>query len=292
MISGTTEWAGVVVTAPSADLPGETLEVLGALLMALGAAGLEETQAGLTAYFPVDAHLEARVAAAALHAARLLGAGASVERRPVPAVDWVETWKREVRAMPVAPGMVVAPTWDPYVARNGEVAIRLDPGMAFGTGSHPSTRLCLAALAARPPRGAAVLDLGTGSGILAIAAARLGARRVLAVDNDPVAAAVAAENVALNQVGEVVDVRTGDLAVCEGAFDVLIANILAAPLVQMAEGIVARVRAGGAVILSGLLATEADGVAAAYGRAGLALENSPRERDGSGLEWAALVLGR
>lgn len=292
MIPATADWACVAVTLPGDGVPEEALDALGGLLIALGAAGLEEGEARLTAYFPVDRHLDDRVAAARAHATRLLGPGASVERQPVPQVDWVETWKREVRASVVAPGIVVAPTWDPYTARDGEVVIRLDPGMAFGTGSHASTRLCLAALAARPPRGLEVLDLGTGSGILAVAAARLGARRVLAADIDPVATAVAEENVALNEVDEVVEVVTGDLSAASGAFDLVIANILAGPLVQMAAGIAARVRPGGVVVLSGLLGSEAEPVAAAYRAVGLDLRERLGETDASGLAWAALVLGR
>jgi ribosomal protein L11 methyltransferase len=298
MSCATTRWSCLVVGLPAGAQP-DAVDSLGALLVSLGAAGLEEGEDRLLAYFPDDADLDLRMPAAASHAARLLGPGATVERRPVPAVDWVETWKREVRATEVAPGIVVAPTWDPYEARGGEVVIRLDPGMAFGTGSHASTRLCLAALAAHPPRGQAVLDLGTGSGILAIAAVRLGAARVLAADIDPVATAAAAENVALNGVGSAVEVVTGDLAACEGTFDLVLANILAVPLVQMAEGIAARVRAvqipgyaGGRAVLSGLLVSEAEAVAAAYGASGLGARSRLVETDASGLGWAALVLGR
>lgn len=292
MPSQTAAWAGIVVTLPPSRPSPDAVEVLGALLVSLGATGLEEEESRLTAYFPVDADLEARAAAAAAHATRLLGRDAAVERRAVPPVDWVETWRREVRATAVVPGIVVAPTWERYQPSNGEAVIRLDPGMAFGTGSHASTRLCLAALAARPPRGLEVLDLGTGSGILAIAAARLGARRVTAVDLDPIATAAAEANVALNEVADRVRVATGDLAVAPGPFDLVLANILAGPLVQMAGDLSARLGREGLVTLSGLLAAEAPDVAAAYVRAGLTLVESPRETDESGLEWAALVLTR
>ena len=288
---GTAGWTCLVVGLPPEASP-DAVDSLTALLMGLGAAGLEEPEGRLLAYFPNDADLDHRMSAAAAHAARLLGPAATVERRAVPEVDWVETWKRGVRAARVAPGIVVAPTWDPYDAGPGETVIRLDPGMAFGTGAHASTRLCLAALAARPPAGQVVLDLGTGSGILAIAAARLGAARVLAADIDPVATAVAAENVALNGVGGSVEIVTGDLDACEGSFDLVVANILAEPLVRMAEGIAARVRPGGQVVLSGLLATDADAVAAAYAAAGMREARRLVETDASGLAWAALVLER
>lgn len=284
-------WAEVVVMlpppaaekgsgAPAADL-------LSAFLFDLGTPGLCEEEGRLVAYFPDDAELPARVAAAAHYAARLLGREPGIAVRPVPAVDWVETWKRQVTATEVAPGIVVAPTWEARAGRPGEVVVRLDPGMAFGTGSHPSTRLCLAALAdlaaERRPIGA-VLDIGTGSGILAIAAAKLGARRVLAIDTDPVAAGVARANVVQNEVETIVQVETGDVDRVTGEFDLILANILAAPLVSMAPALTARLAPGGAVVLSGLLAEEADGVAAAYEALGLVEARRLREA-----EWTAVV---
>jgi ribosomal protein L11 methyltransferase len=170
--------------------------------------------------------------------------------------------------------------------------IRLDPGMAFGTGLHASTRLCLEALVERPPAGRSVLDLGTGSGILAIAAARLGAAQVLALDIDPVATRVAAENVAQNGVEGQVTVATGAIDAAAGPYDAIVANILAEPLVRLAPAIVGRLAPRGLVVLAGLLAAEADGVARAYTALGLREVARPREVESPTLEWAALVLQR
>lgn len=285
-------WAEVTVTLPAtAPAAGgiEPVEALSALLLSLGAAGLQEEDGRLLAYFPHDAALGGRVEAATAHAARLLGEGAAVAARPLPDVDYVEAWKRGVRATPVAPGIVVAPTWDPYVERPGEVVIRLDPGMAFGTGAHGSTRLCLGVLAARRPSGP-VLDLGTGSGILAIAAARLGARRVVAADIDPVATQVARDNVALNRVEDRVEVVTGGIDLVAGRFDAIVANILAGPLLEMAGAVAARLAPRGLVVLAGLLAREAGRVAAAYAAHGLREVERRLERESEALEWAALVM--
>ncbi len=278
-----TGWAEVTVALPRRADPA-AVEVTCAFLFDLGTSGLQEEDSRLLAYFPDDAALPDRVAAAVEQARRLLGPEAAVTTRPLPPVDWAEAWKRDVKATEVAPGIVVAPTWDPYAGRPGEVVIRLDPGMAFGTGTHPSTGLCLQALAERRPSGD-VLDLGTGSGILAIAAAKLGARRVLAVDVDPVATDVARANVVQNGVGAAVQVVTGDLAAAPGPFDLVLANILAAPLIAMAPSLAGRLAASGAAVLSGLLADEAAGVAAAYEAEGLTRVALLKEA-----EWAALVL--
>ncbi len=285
-------WAEVVVALPPAAAAPESggvpaADLLAAFLFELGTPGLCEQEGRLVAYFPADGGLPARLKAAARYAAQLLGGEPAIAVRPVPAVDWVEAWKRQVTATEVAPGIVVAPTWEARAGRTGEIVIRLDPGMAFGTGSHASTRLCLAALAdlasRRRPLGT-VLDVGTGSGILAVVAAKLGARCVLAVDTDPVAAEVARANVAQNDVATIVRVETGGIERAAGEFDLILANILAAPLIAMAPALTARLAPGGTVVLSGLLAEEAPDVAAAYEAAGLVESRRLREA-----EWAAVV---
>jgi ribosomal protein L11 methyltransferase len=221
--------------------------------------------------------------AAAEEAARMLGGG---QIESVEEADWGEVWKRGLE--PLVVGRVfVRPSWVDAAPPPGTAEVVLDPGMAFGTGTHPTTALCLAALsdllAARP--GTSVLDVGTGSGLLAIAAAKLGAGRVAANDEDPVAVRVARENAAAN--GAAVEIGQEPVARIVGTFDLVVANILANTLVELAGEISAKVAPGGTVLLSGILAPQEDEVCAAYVARGLV--PAPGRREGG---WALVALRR
>lgn len=210
------------------------------------------------------------------------------EIAPVPDEDWSETWKRDLRPLDV--GRVrIRPSWIEAPPPPGAVEVVLDPGMAFGTGAHPTTALCLAALSdlisARP--GASVLDVGTGSGLLAIAARKLGAGRVAANDDDPVAVAVARENATANAVD--LEIRDEPLPLIAGTFDLVVANILANTLVALAPAIAAKLRPGGVVLLSGILGPQEEEVRAAYAALGLLPLPESERRDGA---WSLLALGR
>jgi len=163
------------------------------------------------------------------------------------------------------------------------VVIEIDPGMAFGTGLHATTRLCLRALETHLPEGADVADVGTGSGILAIGAALLGARRVQALDLDPVAVAVARANVAMNSVGDVVDVREADEPPA-GPFDLVVANILPDVLLAMSEPLLTSLRPGGVLVLSGIVESRLEDVRSGFVAQGLTVLECPV--DG---EWCAVV---
>jgi ribosomal protein L11 methyltransferase len=213
-----------------------------------------------------------------------------VSRRAADESEWRDVWKQYFRATRVGRSFLVRPTWDRVAAGGGDRVIDIDPGRAFGTGGHASTRLCM--VLAEEIEGQDVrrfLDLGCGSGILAIAAARLwpGASG-LALDVDPEAAACATENLGRNAVASV-EARTGTLASAgHGAgWDVMLANIQADVLIPLAPGVAARLVPGGRAILSGILDTQAAAVVEAYQAAGLALE-ARRDED----EWAALRLRR
>jgi ribosomal protein L11 methyltransferase len=222
--------------------------------------------------------------AAAESAARAHG-GALAE---VADEDWGEGWKKDFRPLDV--GRVrVRPSWIEGPPPPGLVEVVLDPGMAFGTGSHPTTSLCLAALsdllAARP--GASVLDVGTGSGLLAIAARKLGAGRVAANDNDPVAVEVARENAALN--GAALELTGAPIEAIAGTFDVVVANILANVLVALAPALAAKVAPRGVLLLSGLLGPQEDEVRSAHVAAGLSPLSGGDRRDG---EWSLVAMVR
>jgi ribosomal protein L11 methyltransferase len=203
--------------------------------------------------------------------------------------DWGESWKKGLG--PISVGRVfVRPSWVEAAAPAGSAEVVLDPGMAFGTGTHPTTALCLAALsdllAARPD--ASVLDVGTGSGLLAIAARKLGAGRVAGNDNDPVAVDVARANAARNGVPEIA-LTVEPVAAVAGPFDLVVANILANTLVELAPEIASQLAPGGAVLLSGILAPQEAEVRAAYLAQGLRPLPGGDRRDG---EWSLLALER
>ena len=206
----------------------------------------------------------------------------------LPDQDWGEKWKEGLA--PLSIGRVfVRPSWIAAGTPPGMVEVTLDPGMAFGTGTHPTTSLCLAALSERlaaTPR-ARVLDVGTGSGLLAIAARKLGAPVVIGNDNDPVAIRVALENAALNGVEVAFDRR--DVGEQPGPFDLVLANILANTLCELAPRIAAQLAPGGVVLLSGILTPQEPEVRAAYVAAGLRPLAGGDRRDG---EWSLLAMER
>ena len=202
--------------------------------------------------------------------------------------DWAHAWKEFFPVLRVSSRLVVCPTWRSYRPREGEAVIRLDPGMAFGTGQHPTTLMCLRALEELLRPGVDVLDLGTGSGILALAAARLGATSVLALDIDPQAAAVARENVRLNGLEAVVQVAEGGLdEALRAAFDLAMANISAPVIVEMASALAAVLRPGGLLIVAGFSVESADRVSSGLARTGLMVERALADGD-----WRALIARR
>lgn len=194
--------------------------------------------------------------------------------RQVPARDWSESWKRHFRPLDIGGALLVKPTWSRRQPRAGQATVLLDPGLSFGTGQHPTTHFCLEQLVrCRPRTGAAsFLDIGTGSGILAIAAARLGYDPVEAFDFDPDCVRVARENAALNGVDHRLVPSLADITRVprrpKQVFDVVAANLIYDLLIAERDRITARVKPGGSLILAGILATQFDAVSEAYAAAG------------------------
>jgi ribosomal protein L11 methyltransferase len=211
-----------------------------------------------------------------------------VRERQADESEWRDVWKQFFRATRVGRRFTVRPSWDPGPAPAGEFIIDLDPGRAFGTGAHPSTRLAIALaenVRELSPHIARFLDLGCGSGILSIAATRLWPEADgLAIDNDPEATECSQENFERNHVKSAAIV-TGTLENAEAGFDIILANIQADVLCALAAAMATKLAPGGRAILSGILCDQTDDVLSAYAAAGFALHT--RQDEG---EWTGLLL--
>jgi len=207
--------------------------------------------------------------------------------RIVAEADWADAWKSHFPVLRVGRRIVIRPTWREHQAAPDDVVLALDPGMAFGTGLHPTTRLCLAILesiAARRRLGR-VLDLGCGSGILSVAAARLNADDVLGVDVDPIAVEASLANAGRNGVERVVRARVGSVPTGEGPFDLVAANLVATLLVELGSSIAAELAPGGTLVASGIFVDREAEVRDAFGSLGLEAVGRSAEDD-----WVALEL--
>lgn len=195
--------------------------------------------------------------------------------------DWERAWMDDFKPMRFGDKLWIVPSgFDTPEEAVGDdsIVLQLDPGLAFGSGSHPTTALCLEWLSEKTTGGEKVLDFGCGSGVLALAAARLGADTVVAVDNDPQALTATADNATVNAVAERIEPLAAEAWSAGGDCDLVVANILANTLVELAPALTAAVKPGGHLALSGVLAEQGDEVTAAYATLGFALDR--REQDG------------
>jgi ribosomal protein L11 methyltransferase len=227
------------------------------------------------AYLPVDSQLQDTKARleSALGYMRMMYPMPTPAYRTVNEEDWAEAWKAHYHPVRIGQRLLIRPLWIEMETAPADVVLALDPGMAFGTGTHPTTQLCLEALEALVQPGVQVLDLGCGSGILSIAAVKLGAAYALALDIDPIAVKVTEENAEVNGVLDKITAQEGSLeTVITSArrFDLLVANIIAKVIIQMAENHLGEaVRPGGLAIFSGIIDNQADDVEAALRETGL-----------------------
>jgi len=244
----------------------------------------------ITAHLPEDAAAPAAVEATEralwhLQAFGLRPVG-RLRVRSVDESDWAEAWKRDYVPQRIG-RVVIVPSWLEEPIAPDEVALRLDPGMAFGTGLHPTTRGCLTLLQVISPMPSRVLDVGSGSGILALAALRLGAQRADCLDTDPVAVEATLANAAANGLGERVAALVGTLPPKPAGepYPLVLANLVAAVLIELAEPLAAHAAPGGILLASGIIEGRADEVLSALSSAGFVVEE--RLNDG---EWVSLRL--
>jgi ribosomal protein L11 methyltransferase len=255
----------------------------------LGAAPAGEAPATVRAYIPGRDPQAARAAVQATRTrlAHLQAFGlrtiGELEVRAVHESDWAAAWKQHFPVLRVGRRLVVRPTWRRHRARPDDVVLALDPGMAFGTGLHPTTRLCLAGVEGWADEGlvcnSKVLDVGCGSGILAITAAMLGATGVTAIDTDPIAVEATRANARRNRVSRRVRAWQGTLPARGAPFDLVMANLIASLLVNLADELAFSVRVGGRLLASGIFVDREGDVRQAFQLAGLGVIHRDAEGD-------------
>jgi ribosomal protein L11 methyltransferase len=255
-----------------------------------GASGLEERGSRLLIYAPADR------AEAVLRALRDCAGAAVGEPTPLEDLDWGVAWREGLAVVEISPRLAIRPSFLEHRGPAGQVTLVVDPGQAFGTGGHASTRLALNLLDGLSPddlAGAEVLDVGSGTGVLALAALALGARRAVAHDIDPLATAAIRTNAAANGLGERVLLFTGPVgAIGSWSFDVALANLLRSELLPLLPAIASRTRPRGVAIFSGLLESERDAIEPELARAGLRVEAARTESDAAGDCWLGLLTRR
>jgi len=287
------KWLEVLVPAHA-----EAVEAVSEILTRIGHQGIAvdvpiEPRGGtdhtVKAYLIDDAEVVAKVndARDALGHLQAFGLGpiGDLVARQIEEQDWLESWKAQFAPIRIG-RFLVRPTWSDLAVPEDAIELVLDPGMAFGTGLHPTTQQCLEALSSLRVQGKSLLDVGTGSGILAIAAAKRGASPVVAVDTDELAVEATRENVERNRVA--IPVAQGSAMDVPGRFDIVIANIVAPVLQQIAGDLAARLAAGGTLIVAGISLPNERKTARAFAAAGLRTCVDRSLRD----DWVAAALKR
>ncbi len=283
----------------SLSLPERFVDPVSNFLMEQGARGIEEEEEELgreriKAYFARDGD-EGGVLRSLRRYLRSLGAIHSdllrtkIETLVLPEQDWGENWKRFFKPFRVTSRIVVQPPWSTFRRKKSDISIRINPGMAFGTGTHATTRLCIRALEEGLRRkGLSVLDVGTGSGILAILAAKMRAEEIVGIDTDPLAVEMARENSELNLVSDLVRIKRGSIGCVRERFDVVVANLDFRGLRRMRRPLLRHLKAGGLLILSGVLKEEEERLRSHYVETGLLEEGRGLEEEG----WVCLTFRR
>ena len=299
------KWLKIVLSSPP-----ELVDAISNFVTELGAEGvfqeyLEPNISGdfpessakesVNAYLPCDVRLENRLSALKTYLNSLSQIfpeleAPELETEVIADPDWGEQWKKYFKPLRVSRDIVIKPTWERYTPLGHDIVIEIDPGMTFGTGQHASTRMCLEVLedlilTKRTPEPLNVLDVGTGTGILGIACAKLGAEHVLCVDIDPKATEIAQENVVINQVDEQVSVRQREITTLKDTYDVIVANLTAKILIQLRNTLTSLLRPGGYLILSGIIDQNRSDIETHFFNDPLILHSTITEK-----EWVCYVL--
>ena len=251
----------------SVQIDPSLLDILSNDIFTLGAEGLEETNKCVKIYFSDEQWNSQREKSLIGLITKLNPKFTSshILTKHIPYQDWTESWKENFKLFHLTDNIIVKPDWDHYQAQEGEIVITVSPKMAFGTGHHETTQLVMVMLQKYLKDEQRVLDAGTGSGILAILAAQLGAAEITAFDNDPIAIENAKENFDLNNIKTTHNIICGVLEdIKELEYDVIVANIDRNVLLQLPEKFVGYIRSGGTLILSGLLSRDEDKILNAY----------------------------
>jgi ribosomal protein L11 methyltransferase len=253
-------------------IPEQYKEPLLRKLAELGSLGSLDQVHSITAYFPETAALSSILPELQVISLLVNSAGLDVpmriEHSLLPDTDWNESWKKGFTSIDVGERFSILPPWErPSGSR---IPLIIDPGMAFGTGHHETTRSCLVLMEryAEAVKAERFLDLGTGTGLLAMAALALGFRSVVGIDTDPLAIEASLRNIALNK-AERIELLEGGIDQCKGAFDMIAANLISGTLIQLAGDIASRLVPAGIVIMSGILNGQDDEVVAAAKNNGL-----------------------
>jgi len=286
------KWVRVNVAAAP-----ELLDALANFMMEIGAEGVSQEAPApsfgepedvavvyeyLTAYLPWDKR-EQRLASlrAYLDALELLFPArdkTTVTVQEITSAEWGEEWKKYFHPLRIGRRIIIKPTWEPYEPFGDDIVIEIDPGMAFGTGQHHSTAMCLEAMedlfvpGCQAPQN--VLDVGTGTGILGIAAARLGAAKVVCLDVDEKAVSIALENAVLNQVSSILKISGDDLSSLAGPFQLILANLTAKPLLELCPRFVSLLAPEGYLIISGIIEKQVPEIEASFCRFPFHLQRS------------------
>ena len=246
----------------------------------------------LKGYFPIDARLVETMAKLKDRTEEIKhlfpGGRVEITETEVTAENWATSWKAFYKPEKIGDRVVVKPSWEEYQEQKDDVVVEMDPGMAFGTGNHPTTAMCIRALEEYIFPQCRVLDIGTGSGILAVTAAKLGAGHVLAVDHDPISIDATVQNISLNQVGDQVSVLQGDLVSgIKDKFDILVANIIADVIIRLIPQTLSLLEKNSIFISSGIIKDRMAEVEEAFVKNSFIIDKVFEEG-----EWVALIARR